>query len=190
VLDEAELERAGRFRFEVDRRRFIRRRAFLRNVLATYLGVPDSTIAYRTSRHGRPEVATHAVTFSTSHADGLAVVAIATEGRVGVDVERLRPIPDALGLARGVLAAREAEHLRSVPLLTRSEEFLRTWTRKEAYAKALGLGLSLAFDRFDVLDDTIDGARLASIDELHGYVGAVAVTSTVPTGGAVQAHAE
>jgi 4'-phosphopantetheinyl transferase len=187
-LDDDEQARASRFRFERDRARFVARRAFLRTVLAGHLGVPSATIRYRTSAGGRPELAPwRGIAFSTSHADGLAVVAVAREGLVGVDVERVRPIPGAAELARQFFTRSEHEYVASVPEAARSEAFLGLWTRKESYVKALGVGMSMPFDRFDVLDPATRRASLeltpngrpvalATLDNFAGYVGSVAAS--------------
>lgn len=190
-LDDDERVRAGRFRFERDRRRFVGRRAFLRRVLAGYLEVQPVTVRYRADGMTRPELdAPGGLSFSTSHSDGLAIVAVASDRLVGVDVERLRPIPDALEVARSFFAGRESEHLRSLPVDDRSTTFLRLWTRKEAYVKALGAGMSMPFDGFDVLGGEAEGPHvvrgpdgaspvvLTSLHGLPGYVGCVAVSGS------------
>lgn len=194
-LDEDERRRAGRFLFERDRRRFAGRRAFLRRVLAGYLGIDPAAIRYRTTALGRPELRPACgITFSTSHADGLAVVAVARERPVGIDLERVRPVPDALDIAHGLFTRREYEDLESLPAAARSEGFLRLWTRKEAYVKAIGAGMSMPFHGFDVLDGDVRRSQgktagrpgrswaLKPIEGLAGYVGAVAAWAP---GGAV-----
>lgn len=189
-LDDDERSRAGRFRFERDRHRFVARRVFLRRVLGGYLGVAPALVRYRAAGSWRPELDPPAsLNFSTSHSDGLAIVGVA-DRLVGVDIERLRPIPDALDLARSFFAGRESEHLRSAPMEERSAAFLRLWTRKEAYVKALGAGMSVPFDEFEVLDGEADQPHamrgteggppfvLASLHDLPGYVGSVAMSGT------------
>jgi 4'-phosphopantetheinyl transferase len=188
VLDADERARTERFHFQGDRARFVARRAFLRRVLAGHLGIAPAAIRYRTSLLGRPELdPALGITFSTSHADGLAVVAVASGGPVGVDLEHRRPVPDALELAKRFFSAREHDHLASLPDEIRSTVFLGLWTRKEAYVKAIGAGLSRPFGDVDVLE--LDGrmARrlpaagsdgpfaVADLDGLPGYIGAVAV---------------
>ena len=151
-LDAAELARADRFSFDRDRDRFINRRALVRAVLARYLESPPADIQIRVASHGRPELAGGGdLSFNVSHSDGLALVAVAYGHSVGVDIERLRPVPDGLELARGLFHQRELEALESVPESQRSAAFLAIWTRKEAIVKADGRGLSIPLDRFDVL---------------------------------------
>jgi 4'-phosphopantetheinyl transferase len=188
VLDASELARAERFRFERDRVRFVLRRAFARRVLARYLGVDPSAVTIRRTATGRPELdPPGAISFSTSHSDGTSVIALASGAPVGVDIERLRPIPDAMGIAQGLFAEQEVELLRSVPPASRSRIFLTLWTRKESVVKALGGGLSIALDGFLVLsdgDDEVGRPRsrwgtlpfaFAQLDEPRGYIGAVTV---------------
>jgi 4'-phosphopantetheinyl transferase len=189
-LDGDERARARAFRFARDRRRFVARRTFLRRILAEYAGVAPAELRYRTSAAGKPRLADRDdVAFSTSHAEGLAIVAIARTGEVGVDIERVRPMPDALELAKRFFSVREHEHLMSVPASMRSEAFLRLWTRKEAYVKLAGVGLGMPLDAFDVLTDG-DGhvlvagseavrapARLRALNLPAGSVGSVAFTS-------------
>lgn len=187
-LDDAERTRAAGFRFQRDRGRFVERRAFLRRVLAGYLSVEPAAIRYRRGPGGRPELdPSHGISFSTSHAAGLAVVAVALDRIVGVDIEHERTIPGALDLARSMFNPREQEHLEAVGDDEQSTAFLRLWTRKEAYAKAVGAGLALPLDSFDVLDDVVlqgvggpaDGARfsIVTLDLSPGYVGSIAVSA-------------
>ena len=191
LLDDNEQARARRFRFERDRTRFVARRAFTRWVLASYVGVTPAMVSYRMSSHGRPELEPPCgVTFSTSHSAGLVVVAVACNRLVGVDIERVRPITDALDLAMRLYSDRESDHVGSVAESDRSEAFLTLWTRKESYVKAVGAGMSIPFDGFDVL--TRDGSRIGrprghhgdlpfafmSLDGFDGYIGAVTVSGT------------
>jgi 4'-phosphopantetheinyl transferase len=185
-LDDDERARAAGFRFERDRRRFIGRRTFLRRVLACYLGIAPATVRYRVTSMGRPELyRASGVSFSVSHSEGFAVVAVVRDRWVGVDIERLRAIPDALDLS-----GREHDTLCATPTNDRSTAFLRLWTRKESYVKAQGAGLSMRLDGFDALDGD-DGRppvlwagpgstefALADLLGLPGYAGSVAVSGT------------
>lgn len=150
VLDVQERARAARFMFERDRLRFVARRVFARSVLAGYLGVAPSQVPLRTSSRGRPELdASSGISFSLSHSGGLTVMAVAAGGPVGVDVERVRPVADALVVAERFFARGEVEQLRSSPD-DQAETFLTLWTRKESYLKATGMGLSVPLSGFDV----------------------------------------
>jgi 4'-phosphopantetheinyl transferase len=187
LLDDAERAQAGRFRFDLDRVRFVLRRAFARRVLARYLGVHPAAVRIRTSRLGRPELDPPCgLAFNTSHSDGMAVVAVAQGQRVGIDIERVREIESALDVAEGLFAAPEVEWLRSVSSGSCSRAFLALWTRKEAVVKALGGGLSIPLDGFSVLANTSRGIErstdlpgslsllLKDLSEPQGYVGSIA----------------
>jgi 4'-phosphopantetheinyl transferase len=187
-LDPTEVARAERFRFRRDRSRFVARRAFLRRVLAGYTGVAPARIRYRVSARGRPELESPGgITFSASHSDGLAVIAVARDRLVGVDLERIRPIPDVLDLANRVCSPAEYAGLQSVAEPVRGESFLRLWTRKESYVKALGTGLSMPLTDVDVGNGDGQTRRLpgsdesfvfAGLDGLPGYVGALAASGS------------
>jgi len=190
LLDDDELARAGRFRFERDRVRFVHRHALVRRVLARYLDVAPAEITIRRTRFGRPELdPASGLSFSVSHADELTVVAVAQGCRIGVDIERLRPLDDELEIAETMFAEAEVALLRSVPLASRAHTFLELWTRKEAIVKAVGSGLSLELDRFSVIErdgrpagraQGSSGAWPFTIRALvppPGFIGAVAVAA-------------
>lgn len=187
MLDGAERSRAGRFHARRDRDRFVARRAFHRRVLGTRLGVEPAALELRVTPQGRPFLdAVWGIEFSTSHDDGLAVIAITTGPRVGVDVERVRLLDDALDVAATHMTANEVAWLRSLPPDSRSKGFLELWTRKEAVVKGLGVGLSMPLDAMDcaTVDATgmghptsVPGASWSfqAIDGLAPYVGYVAI---------------
>lgn len=194
VLDRDEQARAGRFRFPIDRDRYVARHAFLRQVLAGYLDTTPPEVRIRRTRLGRPELAaSRGIDFSTSHSDGVAIVAVNRWGRIGVDIERIRPLDDALDLAETYMTAREVAWLRTVPIESRSSAFLDLWTRKEAAVKAIGVGLSMPLDRFDTGAPGPDGVSIASgppgdralhlvgIAGLAGFVAAVALEGRRPS---------
>jgi 4'-phosphopantetheinyl transferase len=191
ILDADERARAARFRFERDRRRFVARRAFLRRILAEHTGLEPGGVRYRRSAHGKPELLdVDGVAFSTSHADDVAIVAVVARGDVGVDIERVRPMPDALEIARRFFTARESAHLLATPASMRSAAFLRLWTRKEACVKLVGRGLSMPLGDFEVLDrpggDVVGlrgttemvPVRLWPVEVPVGFVATVAATET------------
>ncbi len=153
VLSEEERRRAEAYRFAADRRRFTVGRALLRWLVACYTGRPARALRLVAGPYGKPMLADgggHALRFSLSATRGLAVVALAAGRDVGVDVEGLRPLPDALTLARTAFTSREAAALDRLPDSDRATAFLRAWTRKEAVVKAIGAGLSFGLDRVEV----------------------------------------
>lgn len=151
LLDETERARADRFRFDSDRARYIGHHAFTRRILAGYLGVAPDEAVISAATTGKPSVeSATGIEFNTSRSGGWSVVAVAGGVGVGVDVERIRPIADALAVADGTFTPRERRALHAAPEHRRDEAFLELWTRKEAVVKAFGLGLSAALDSFDV----------------------------------------
>jgi 4'-phosphopantetheinyl transferase len=187
----AEDERAAalRFRFDVHRNRYIVGRGLLRRILGHYLGREPGELRFRYGRYGKPSLS--GLAFNVSHADSLALYAVARDGEVGVDVERLQNKPAEEGVAERFFSPGEVETLRSLPREEQARAFLACWTRKEAFIKARGNGLSLALDSFDVTlgpDDTPALTRTAwsaseprrwSLVDLSerfpGYVAALAV---------------
>ncbi|HEU4628276.1 MAG TPA: 4'-phosphopantetheinyl transferase superfamily protein [Gemmatimonadaceae bacterium] len=154
VLADDERERVRRLRREQDRARFIVRRAVLRAILGRYIGCSPQDVCFTANRFGRPALRGPAagldVRFSATHSHALAVYAVAHARHVGVDVERVRPIPELERIARHHFAPGESAALCALPPDVRTTAFLHCWTRKEAYVKALGVGLSFPLDQFEV----------------------------------------
>jgi 4'-phosphopantetheinyl transferase len=188
LLDRDERARAERFRFRLDRERYIARHVFLRQTLGWYLGTPPEAVRITTTELGRPALdAAWGLDFSASHSHGDAVVAVTRGGRVGVDIERARRLDDVLDLIDGNLTDREASWLRAADTRSRSRVFLELWTRKEAVVKAIGTGLSLPLDSFDTGAPGADGVMhpvglvgmpaisMVELDGLEGCIAAVAV---------------
>jgi 4'-phosphopantetheinyl transferase len=192
-LSSDERARAERFVFPRDRHRFVAGRAFLRLLLAQYLGTDAGAIEFRYGPHGKPFLAHEqwGLRFNLAHAGGLAVCALARGGELGVDVERVRPLSDAEAVARSNFSPRENAALAALPEGDRLRGFFEAWTRKEAFLKALGDGLARPLDSFDVslgpgeeprLLQTLENPAEAAQYSLHafdpepGYVAALAVT--------------
>ena len=147
LLSADEHSRASRFHFARDRRRYTVSRALLRLLLARYLERPARQIEFDYSEQGKPLLRTGStkdeLSFNLSHSEDLVVYAIARTPAIGVDVEHVRPHVDVDALAQVVLTPAEQEILRRVRQADRHRSFVVLWTLKEAYLKALGLGLSL-----------------------------------------------
>lgn len=164
-LSEDERARALRFYQSKDRRRFIFARAALRQILATTLQVAPDALRFGYGPQGKPRLVDGALCFNLSHSDELALVAVARGREVGVDVERMRAARDAARLARRFFARNESDALMALPPAQRLAAFYRCWTRKEAYLKARGDGLSLPLDAFEVsLDPDAPAKLLAAPD--------------------------
>lgn len=196
-LSPDEMARAARFVFERDRRRFARGRARTRALLGGYLGIDAGQLRFEYESHGKPRLASGQggsdLDFNVSHSETLLAVAISSAGPVGVDVEAVRCLDDRDALARRTFAPAEVRCLESLAAEDRDAGFFRAWTRKEAFVKALGEGLSHPLDRFEVSITPGQPAKILSIDGdcaaaaawhlenaplADGYLGAVAVRGT------------
>jgi 4'-phosphopantetheinyl transferase len=154
VLCAKESARASRYHFARDRQRFVAARAWLRIILGSYLETDSSRIEFCYSDKEKPSLspryAESGVTFNISHSGGIALLAFARRREIGVDVEEIRHNSDLEAIARRFFSAREQEELSGIPKEARADAFFRCWTRKEAYIKATGDGLSLPLSQFDV----------------------------------------
>jgi 4'-phosphopantetheinyl transferase len=146
VLSSRDRERARRFVFEQDCRRFVVARAWLRSMLGCYLNVPPPEVPLAAGAHGKPHLAAEinraGVEFNLSHCGRVALLAVATKHAVGVDVQEASPNNTWSAIARRFCTAEEWEHLRAVPPVVRVMVFSEIWTRKEAAGKAAGEGLT------------------------------------------------
>jgi 4'-phosphopantetheinyl transferase len=153
-LSEDELRRAYRFRFPRDRARFIAARGILREILGRYLHTPPERVRFGYNAYGKPELLDaeerERLCFNLSHAGRVALFAFATGRKVGVDVETLRDDVACAEVAAEFFSRREVEALTALPAHARTRAFYNCWTRKEAYIKARGMGLSLPLACFDV----------------------------------------
>lgn len=191
VLSGDERVRAARMRTTESRLRFIVAHGALRAILARYVGVPAASIRLESSEAGKPFVAGASLSFNLTHSEAIAVCAISPDGRIGVDVEHIRPMPDADAIVTRYFAPGEAREYASLPSVQRPAAFFSTWTRKEAFVKAIGDGLSCPLRSFEVeiapsaIDPRIvtDPARgewyLRSFEPAPGYAGAVACDNPI-----------
>ena len=150
TLSTDERERASRYRFPRDQRRFIASRGWLRAILRSYVGIEATAIRFHYNPHGKPELETGDLQFNLAHSEDLALYAIARGRRVGIDIERIRPGIADDKLTDSVFAPREIAALRSLPPHDQQRSFFACWTRKEAYVKARGEGLVMPLDAFEV----------------------------------------
>lgn len=154
LLSPDELRRAEGFYFERHRQAFAVARGLLRKILASYVGADPRDLNFAYSAHGKPslsgELGDCDIRFNLSHSHGLALYAIARGREVGVDIEYCRPRVAFAEIAERFFSAREVETFRRLPEHLRREAFFNCWTRKEAFIKAVGEGLSFPLDAFDV----------------------------------------
>jgi 4'-phosphopantetheinyl transferase len=194
LLSPDEKERAARYRIDEVRREYIVGRAALRILLANYLGDSPQAIPFAYEERGRPVLAhTHCASglcFNLSNARILALAAFTQGRRIGIDLESNKRRVELNDVAARFFAPAERAALFDLPADRQRQAFFNCWTRKEAYLKARGMGLSRPLDRFEVslapgeparlLSDALDpGApgrwSLVSVDGLPGYTAALAV---------------
>lgn len=154
LLAQDEIERAERFYFEKDRNHFIMARGILRTLLGRYLHIDPAHLRFGYNAYGKPFVdlpanEPHTLNFNLSHSRGLALYTFAYSRQVGIDVEYMRSV-DYEQIAQHFFSPYEHATLCSLPAAARREAFFHCWTRKEAYIKARGEGLSIPLAVFDV----------------------------------------
>jgi 4'-phosphopantetheinyl transferase len=193
MIGDDERERADRFFFRRDAARWIANRAVRREILGSYLGVAPRDVCFQVGPWGKAEprsASPHGLRFNASYSDGLALYVVARDRHVGIDIERVRPLPDLEAIARRMFSADEQRAFLALVSSQRQEAFFACWTRKEAYIKALGQGLVYPLERFTVSLTPGVPARLEHVQgqpaELRrwsletlvpapGYVGALAI---------------
>lgn len=143
-LSADEHERAGRFAFERDRRRYLAARCALRERLSASTGLPPGSLEIVADTFDKPILANRpACHFSLSRREDWALLGISRSGEIGVDIEMRHAVEDVEALARAHLSATEMQAFLTQALCVRDLAFLRVWTRKEACLKALGTGLRI-----------------------------------------------
>jgi 4'-phosphopantetheinyl transferase len=154
ILTDEELDRANRFSFEIDRKRFIAARGTLRSILSHYITISPSHLRFYYNQFGKPflapEFSSYRLNFNLSHSGSMALYAITRNMEIGIDVERVRSDFEYEEIAKCFFSVNEVAILRTIPTQKKLEAFYNCWTRKEAYIKAHGKGLSLSLDSFDV----------------------------------------
>lgn len=190
ALSTDEAQRAARFRFPADRDRYIVAHGSLRDILARYLHRQPGHLNFSKSEYGKPALKEHSLEFNLSHSGDFALVAVTRHHNIGVDVERIRADIHLERLAERFFSASEVSELAALPPEQKVLGFFNCWSRKEAYIKAQGLGLSLPLHSFDVSLIPLEPAmiratrpdhreaarwRLLSLEVDPGYAGALAI---------------
>jgi 4'-phosphopantetheinyl transferase len=193
TLDTEEMDRAKRFHFERHRRDFIVGRGLLRRLLGSYLGVEPAALKFSYGPYGKPALeGLDQLRFNMSHSRGIALYAFSEELDIGVDVEHIRADFASEDIARRFFSAVEVTNLCALSGEEQVEAFFRCWTRKEAFIKVTGRGLSQSLDGFDVTlapsvpaallrvgDDEAERWELFDVEVGEGYAGALAVQGKV-----------
>ena len=195
LLSRDEHERAARFHFEKDRQHFKASRSALRMILSRYLNLPPESLEFAQTEYGKPfltNLEAAGVLFNLSHSGEVALIAVAREREVGVDVEFMRADFATNEVAEHFFSMAEIYTLSGLEPKLRAQAFFSCWTRKEAYVKARGEGLSMPLDVFDVslapevpaamLNNRVDKSEPARwiFQDLHiapDYAGALVVNA-------------
>lgn len=197
TLCASEREQAQRFHFDRHRQWFIIRRGLLRILLGRYLDVEPSRLVFAYDPRGKPSVSEphhpDQLYFNVSDSSGLALYAVSRCAPVGVDVERIKSVSDMDGIAARFFSAREKKAVSASSEPQKAEAFFNCWTRKEAYLKATGEGISESLPRVEVTLVPEDAPQLLSIAgdtqaaakwtifsfvPASGFVGALAIRAT------------
>ncbi len=196
-LSSDEYARANRFHFERDRQSFITVRGILRILLAGYLNTAPGVLRFQQNTYGKPALLNETdalrLEFNVSHSGRLALIAIARGRALGVDIEHKRPLADADAIAAAYFSANERTAIHALTGGTKVDAFYACWTRKEAYIKAIGRGLFMPLDQFDVTlapdepacllrvhnaQEELARWTLYSLDPAPGYAGALVAEGT------------
>lgn len=154
TLSDDERKRASRFKFENDRRRFIISRGTLREILGRLVGTAPAKIEFLYSENGKPFLTGQPhdklICFNLAHSEKMALYAFARGLELGVDIERVRRMPDMENIVANFFSEGEKDLLAVLPFKDRVSLFFRLWTRKEALVKAIGDGISRPLSGVDV----------------------------------------
>ena len=192
LLSSVEQERASKFRFETDRRRYITSHAALRSILCHCVNGPARALQFAEGPYGKPKLAlNHAaekIEFNLSHSHEVALIAVAQGREIGVDIEWVREAFAFDEVAQRFFTAKEVSALRGLPFHLQREAFYKCWTSKEAFLKAKGTGLSGRLDEVEiVLTDnavrvkgTIPNFSLVELALNRGYEAALVVEGVEP----------
>ncbi len=187
-----EREKAQRYRVERPRGDYILTRGTLRSLLSRYLQTRPHDISFQYTEYGKPFLANSDLQFNVSHTEGLALLAFVRCRAIGIDVERVRAQTDVRQLAERFFSVHERRSLRDLAGDELHAAFFRCWTRKEAYIKAKGEGLSLPLHQFDVSidpnpEEALIGTRpdpleagrwtIQNVPVISGYAAAIALRS-------------
>jgi 4'-phosphopantetheinyl transferase len=195
ILSPDEQERANRFIFEKDRTHFIAGRGILRKLLGIYLNEKPETFTFEYGGQGKPTLSGNpTLQFNLSHANGIALYGLTKQHDIGIDVEYIKKDIELKTLATQFFSKKEAALLLTLPKAQLPQGFFNCWTRKEAFIKADGRGLSCPLDQFEVSlipghtaqlmathwdPEELNKWSMFSIDVQTGFVGALVVKGAV-----------
>lgn len=187
ILSADEIERAERFRFDTDRERFVIAHGILREILSAYTATPAVSLRFVTGAHGKPALdGGSEIRFNLSHAGNQVFYAVTLDREVGIDVERIRPDRDHAAIAQRFFSPEERHCIETLTGEAQAQLFFRLWTRKEAYLKAQGTGISEGLGSFSAAFTggppfELRGHTLWDLEAPPGYAAAVAVEGLTQT---------
>jgi 4'-phosphopantetheinyl transferase len=190
LLSPDERDRAARFIFERDRRRYLAAHAGLHEILSRYLAIEPAQLSFDLGTNGKPNVAQAlapgGIEFNLSHSNEVALVAVTLGHEVGVDIEHVREKFEFQDVADRFFTAQEVAAMRGLPSTLQRQAFFRCWTSKEAFLKAKGTGLSGALDEVKISLGSDEQVRVAAnvpnwwlfeLDPIEGYEAALVLAS-------------
>jgi 4'-phosphopantetheinyl transferase len=152
VLSDDEISRAEKYQFKEDRDRFVAARGQLRVLLSGYIGCRPGEIRFGREAHGKPflqDPLVQHLSFNISHSHTLALYAITTGARIGIDVEYVRRDVET-EIARKFFSKNEAKQIVELPERAQADAVFNCWVRKEAFVKAHGGGISFGLGNVEV----------------------------------------
>lgn len=181
LLSDAELEQAGRFRFDLDREYFVASRSILRFLAGRYLGKDPANIEFELGKFGKPRIpGGHGLEFNISHSGGRALFGFTKNLPIGIDLEYTGREVEIFEVARRYFSQSEVKQLSDLPRQQWRTGFFNCWTRKEAFIKAVGSGLYFPLDKFEVSLSPADDAELRGTFWDPSEVNHWAVYSIIP----------
>jgi 4'-phosphopantetheinyl transferase len=190
LLTPDEQQKAARFHFEKDRNHYGAARGLLRLILSSYLSEEPKDLRFTYNLYGKPALDSDLLQFNVSHSHGLALYAVARHCQVGIDLEYMRTDFGWRQIVEQYFSPQELKALTQLPESQQYRAFFDGWTRKEAFIKAKGKGLSIPLNQFDVSLSPVEPAALLhtqwdsqetaqwtlhAIDPGEDYAGAIAI---------------
>jgi len=168
TLSSDECDRAARFHFEKDKSHFILFRGTLRTIIGRYLNCDPRRLQFQYGDYGKPYLKVtyneKPLFFNMAHSKHLCVIGFTRTHKLGIDIEFIRPIPDMDDIAKKIFSPYERKVFRSLPENQKRTAFFNCWTRKEAFIKAIGKGMSFPLDQFSVSFAPGQPCRIIGID--------------------------
>jgi 4'-phosphopantetheinyl transferase len=193
ILSREERAQAAQLSFECDRMHFIQAHGIVRRILANYLDADAATLIFARTHHGKPYLTPRAngphLEFSVSRSSNCCMLAVQLDHSIGIDVEKVRDLPQAIDIVQSYFTPAESKALSALRGAARRDAFFALWTHKEATVKGLGISLAAHLGRIEFDLDPIGGLRLVArdgdqsvaqkwsvvrLDPAPGYVAAIA----------------